>query len=264
MTDAGEVRVESLHGDGDGDGVAVIRLCRAAKLNALDARMLEALEAALSAVEESNARAVIVTGEGKLFCAGGDIDAWSKLSPHDFAHRWVRRGHRIFDRLAQLRQVTVAAVNGHAMGGGLELAAACDFRVLDERARLSLPETALGMTPGWSGTQRLARRFGAQTVRRMALAGEVFCADESLARGLADRVAAAGDSLTVAEQLARDILARGPAAVQTAKLMLAAFDGESTAAAVEALAGAAVAGGAELREGVAAFKDKRAPVFKGK
>ncbi|MDD9810150.1 MAG: enoyl-CoA hydratase-related protein, partial [Gammaproteobacteria bacterium] len=72
MNDAGEVRVESLHGDGDGDGVAVIRLCRAAKLNALDARMLEALEAALSAVEESSARAVIVTGEGKLFCAGGD------------------------------------------------------------------------------------------------------------------------------------------------------------------------------------------------
>lgn len=255
------VRVEQIDGD---DALTVIRLCRAAKLNALDLSMLDALEAALHQVEESAARAVIVTGAGKTFCAGGDIGAWSQLPPQDFAHQWVRHGHRIFDRLAQLRQVTIAAVNGDAMGGGLELAAACDFRVVDENARLSLPETALGMVPGWSGTQRLARRFGAQAVRRMALAGEVFDADDALARGLADRIAAAGRAQEVAAELARAILARGPAAAQTAKLLLAAAEGESAAAAVEALAGAAVAGGAELREGVAAFAAKRAPKFKGK
>jgi len=254
------VRVENIDGD---DALTLIRLCRPAKLNALDLSMLTALESALARVEESPARAVIVTGDGKAFCAGGDIDAWSRLSPQDFAHQWIRRGHRVFDRLAQLRPVTIAAVNGAAMGGGLELASACDLRVLAADARLSLPETALGMAPGWSGTQRLARRFGAQAVRRLALAGDVFDADESLARGLADRVAPAGGAVTVAVALARGILARGPAAVATAKLMLAAADGEAAGAAVEALAGAALAGGAELREGVAAFKAKRAPVFKG-
>jgi len=110
------VRVESIaHGDGD-DALTLIRLCRPAKLNALDLAMLTALEDALARVEESAARAVIVTGDGNHFCAGGDIDAWSKLSPQDFAHQWIRRGHRVFDRLAQLRPVTIAAVNGAAMG----------------------------------------------------------------------------------------------------------------------------------------------------
>lgn len=260
MTES-SVRVENIAGD---DALAVIRLCRAAKLNALDLKMLDQLEAALRRVEESDARAVIVTGDGKHFCAGGDITAWSKLSPQEFAHQWIRHGHRIFDRLAELRQVTIAAVNGGAMGGGLELAAACDFRVVEAGAKFSLPETALGMAPGWSGTQRLARRFGAQAVRRMALAGDAFDAQAAHALGMADRIAPAGQSLTVAEELARAILARGPAAVQTAKLMLAAAEGESMAAAVEALAGAALAGSAELREGVAAFAAKRAPKFEGK
>lgn len=260
MTES-SVRVENIAGD---DALAVIRLCRAAKLNALDLSMLDQLEAALRQVEESDARAVIVTGDGKHFCAGGDITAWSKLQPQEFAHNWIRHGHRIFDRLAELRQVTIAAVNGGAMGGGLELAAACDFRVVEAGAKFSLPETALGMVPGWSGTQRLARRFGVQAVRRMALAGDAFDAQAAHALGMADRVAPAGEALIVAEELARAILARGPAAVQTAKLMLAAAEGESMAAAVEALAGAAVAGSAELREGVAAFAAKRAPKFEGK
>jgi len=254
----GEVRVQC------DAALAVIRLCRPATLNALDRGMLDGLDAALRQVEESNAGVVIVTGEGKCFCSGGDIAAWSKLAPADFAHRWIRHGHRIFDRLARLRPVAIAAINGHAMGGGLELAAACDFRVMEEQARLSLPETALGMVPGWSGTQRLARRFGAQTVRRMALAGESFGARDALERGLVDRVAPGGGGLKAAQALARDILARGPVAAQTAKLMLAVAEGESAASATEALAGAAIAATADVREGVAAFAGKRPPRFKGK
>ena len=244
--------------------LATIRLCRPAKLNALNRAMLDGLDSALEQVERSDARALILTGEGKCFCSGGDIAEWSGLAPADFAHHWIRHGHRVFDRLARLRQPTIAALNGHAMGGGLELAAACDFRVMEEHARLGLPETALAMVPGWSGTQRLVFRFGAQAVRRMALAGDQFDAAEALARGWADRIAPGGGGYQAAETLAHDIIARGPVAVQTAKLMLAAAEGESSASAIEAVAGAAIAATADSREGVAAFTEKRAPEFKGK
>lgn len=241
--------------------VATITLCRPAKRNALNRAMLHSLAAALDEVEASPARVLIVAAEGAYFCSGGDVAEWSELAPAEFAHQWIRYGHRVFDRLARLRQVSIAAITGHAFGGGLELAAACDFRVLESHAKLALPETGLGVVPGWSGTRRLARRFGMQLVRRMALAGERFSADDALANGMADRIAAPGETLATAMRLAREVAGKAPAAVQTAKLMLAAAEGEAADAAVEALAGMAVADGDELQEGVTAFAEKRAPKF---
>ena len=94
------------------------------------------------------------------------------MSAADFQVQWVRYGHRVFDRLARLRQPTIAVLSGHALGGGLELAAACDFRIAETQVKLGFPETSIGVVPGWSGTQRAVRRFGAQAVRRMALGGE--------------------------------------------------------------------------------------------
>ncbi len=137
-----------------------------------------------------------------------------------------RYGNRVFARLAELRVPLIAALNGATLGGGLELAATADIRIAEDQARLGLPETGLGMVPGWSGTQRLVRRFGAQIVRRMALGGEMFDASQALTLGLVDQVVPRGTALSAATVYAARIAERGPASVQTTKLMLAAATGE--------------------------------------
>jgi len=244
--------------------VATITVARPEKLNAFDIGMLKELAAACDAVEENAAvRVAIITGAGKAFSAGGDIKAWGGMRPEEFGHQWVRFGHRVFERLATLRMPLIAALNGHALGGGLELAAAADIRIADSQIRIGLPETGLGMVPGWSGTQRLVRRFGAQVVRRMVLGGETFSAAEALGLGLVDAVAETGTSVPAAQAYAARIATRGPAAVEVAKLMLSVADGEDNGSAVEALGSILVARTGDLKEGVAAFSAKRAATFKG-
>lgn len=244
--------------------VATITLSRADKLNALDLDMLVELSAVLDRVEaDGTVRVVILTGEGKAFSAGGDIAAWGGMQPAEFGHQWVRHGHRIFDRLATLRMPVIAAMNGHALGGGLELAGATDIRIAERQAKIGLPETSLGMVPGWSGTQRLVRRFGAQIVRRMVLGGEMFSAEEAYANGLVDLVVETGEGLKAARDYAARIAARGPAAVEISKLMLSIASGEDNGAAVEALGSILVAKTGDLREGVSAFREKRTAEFKG-
>ena len=133
---------------------------------------------------------VIVTGDGeKAFCTGADITAWGPMAPFDFARHWVREGHRIFDRLARLGKPTIAALNGHAFGGGLELAAACDIRVMTPKATLALPEAGVGIVPGWSGTQRVARLLPEPVVKEMALFGRRISAERALALGFVAEVA---------------------------------------------------------------------------
>ena len=246
------------------DSIATITLARADKLNALDLDMLAELSAILDRVEADSAvRVVILTGEGKAFSAGGDIAAWGGMQAQEFGHHWVRHGHRIFDRLATLRMPVIAAMNGHALGGGLELAGAADIRIAERQAKIGLPETSLGMVPGWSGTQRLVRRFGVQIVRRMVLGGEMFVAEEARANGLVDLVVDTGEALNAAKDYAARIAARGPAAVEISKLMLSIAGGEDNGAAVEALGSILVAKTGDLKEGVSAFKEKRAAHFKG-
>jgi enoyl-CoA hydratase/carnithine racemase len=177
---------------------------------------------------------------------------------------WTRAGHRAFEALARLRVPLIAALTGHAFGGGLELAAVADIRVAESGIKLGLPETGLGMIPGWSGTQRLVRRFGASVVRRMALTGCLFTAEEACELGLVDEVTAKGEALARAERLASDVAARGPLAVQMAKAMINAAEGEDRDAPIEGLAGALTAMTDDLAEGVAAFKEKRAPRFVGR
>ena len=246
------------------DHLALITIARPEKLNALDYEMVLALELAAHLIDGMQSiRAAIITGEGeKSFCAGGDIEAWSKWSPENFGAAWVRHGHRAFDALARLRQPLIAALNGHTLGGGLELAATADFRVAESHVKLGSPETGLGIIPGWSGTQRTVRRFGAQTVRRMALLGETFTAEQALALGMVDQVVAKGESLTAAKQMAAQLAARGPLATSVTKMLINAAEGEEVERPLEALAGLAVAGGPELQQGVTAFREKRKPEFK--
>jgi enoyl-CoA hydratase len=242
--------------------VAILTLDRPEKLNAIDGAMIEALEAWVEAVEADRAiRVAILTGAGKAFSAGGDIEAWAGLDPIDFARRWIREGHRVFDRLARLRQPLIVALNGHAFGGGLELAVTGDLIIAASGLRLGLPETGLGMTPGWAGTQRLVRRCGSRMVKRMALAGRMFTAEEALAGGLVDEVAPAGEVLARARAIAAEITARGPVAVQIVKQLINAAEGEECSSAMESLAGALVGFTEDLKEGVASFREKRKPRF---
>jgi len=244
--------------------IARITLRRADKLNALDRAMILALADAARTIEDSHeARVAILSGEGKVFCAGGDIAAWSGLAPLDMWRDWTRLGHRAFEALARLRVPLIAALTGHAFGGGLELAATADIRIAERGIKLGLPETGLGMAPGWSGTQRLVRRFGAGVVRRMALGGTIFTVEEALNRGLIDEAVEPGAALARAEAIARDVAARGPLAVQIVKGMINAAEGEDADAPIEGLAGALTATTKDLAEGVAAFSGKRSGRFVG-
>ena len=244
--------------------VAIITAARPDKLNAFDIDMLKALSQACDEVEaNADIRVTILTGEGKAFSAGGDIKAWGGMTPSEFGHAWVRFGHRVFERLATLRMPLIVAINGHALGGGLELAIAADIRIAERHVKIGLPETGLGMVPGWSGTQRLVRRTSAQVVRRMALGGEVFSADEAVALGLVDHVVETGGAVAAARDYAVRIAARGPAAVEVAKLMIATANGEDNGTAVEALGSILVAKTGDLKEGLAAFSEKRAAKFAG-
>lgn len=243
--------------------LATVTIARPEKFNALDYGMVLALERAAHIIDaDGSIRAAIITGEGeKSFCAGGDIEAWSALSPSDFGLAWVRHGHRAFDALARLRQPLIAALNGHTLGGGLELAATADFRVAEEHVKLGSPETGLGIIPGWSGTQRTVNRFGAQLVRRMALWGEVFTAEEGLRLGLVDALAPKGQGLSTARAMAEKIMKRGPLATQATKMLINAAEGEEVSRPLEALAGGLASGSEDLKTGVAAFRNKRTPEF---
>lgn len=241
--------------------IARLTIRRAEKLNALTAEMVDSLIIRCREIERSEARVVILSGEGKAFCAGGDIEAWSGEGPEAFGRHWVRDGHTAFDALARLRQPLIAVLDGHALGGGLELAACADLRIAEEHIKIGQPETGLGIIPGWSGTQRAVRRFGAQTVRRMAVMGEVFTADQALGLGIVDHVVPTGEGVQSANGAAQKVLTRSPRATELTKMMINAAEGEELERVIEALAGTIAAGSDDLAEGLCAFREKRPPNF---
>jgi enoyl-CoA hydratase len=240
--------------------IAVITIDRPEKLNALDMEMLEALEDHVAAIDRETAiRAVIVTGAGKrAFCVGADVNAWSALEPLDMWRTWIRAGHRILGRLAGLRQPTIAAINGYAFGGGLELALATDIRIAAESAQFAMPETKIGTLPGWNGTRRLAAAVGAPRAKQMIFTGARVDAVTVERWGLVIEVTPDAELMNRAYALAHEIASNAPVAVQLAK---AAIDGEESA--WEAFAGGLAAGTDDGREGIAAFREKRAPRFTG-
>jgi enoyl-CoA hydratase len=247
-------------------GVATITIRRAAKLNALDEGLIEELASACRSIErDESVRVVILIGEGdKAFSSGGDISAWSNLTSVDFSRHWLRHGHQVFDALARLRQPLIAVLNGHALGGGLELAACADIRIAEEHIKIGLPESGLGVIPGWSGTQRTVRRFGSQIVRRLALFGEMLEPADAMRHGIVDYVTPTGQGMAKAKALAERVLGRAPIATELCKMLINAAEGEERERPIEAIAGLAAAQTADLREGVTAFHEKRKPDFSGR
>ena len=242
------------------DQVAWITLRRPAKLNAISVEMLAGLEAHIAGVDHrQDVRVVVLTAEGeRAFSVGADVNAWSALDPLDMWRWWVRDGHRVMQRLASLRQPVVAAVQGLAFGGGLELALAADIRVASTSAAFAMPEVTIGTLPGWGGTRRLPDVVGVARAKQMIFSGQRIDAITAERWGLVNEVVAADELTERVTQLARQIAANAPIAVQLAK---SAIDRDVTAS--EAFAGALAAGAEDGREGMAAFREKRSPQFRG-
>lgn len=243
--------------------IAQLRLDNPAKLNALTMGMIEALEAHCAQIEaEKDVRVVLLTAEGgRAFCVGADIREWASLAARDFARDWVRVGHRVFDRLARLPVPLIGVLQGHTFGGGLELAATCDLRISAPKSTFGLPETGVGIVPGWSGTQRLAGQLPAAVLKEMALTGARITAERAYQIGFLNEVATERSPMEAANEIAARIIAAGPQATETTKWMLDAALGENAAANIEIVAGAAMAPSVEKDEGVRAFAEKRKPDF---
>jgi enoyl-CoA hydratase len=248
------------------DGTVVtLTLNRPDKLNAIDGAMLDALDEALAKIErDREIRAVILTGAGRAFSAGADIKEWTALSPLEFARSWGLRGHALFDRLAALPPPVIAAINGIAFGGGLELALCADIRIVGEQARLGLPEVTIAALPGWGGTQRLPRLVGPGRAKHMILTGQPIDAARAEAWGLVSEVVAAESLPARARALAAQIAGNAPLAVQTSKRLIDAALPLAPAATLETHAGALCGGAEDAREGRAAFLERRPPCYRGR
>lgn len=246
------------------DRVAVLTLSRPDKRNALSAELADALGSAVDAVTAGGeAGAIVVAGLGRGFCAGADIATLGTLhSGADFA-AFVTHLTDAFDRLAACPLPSVAALHGPALGGGLELALACDLRVADDTTTLGVPEITLGLLPGAGGTARLPRMVPRAVAAEMLLTGLALSAGEAHRLGLVNRVVAAGGALDAAVELAARLAALPAAALAAAKELLAAGPTLPLAEAIglERSVVSALFDTADRAEGVAAFLGKRPPVF---
>lgn len=245
--------------------IATLTLNRPDKLNALNAELLDRLLALAERMRGSTElRCAVLTGEGKAFAAGADIAQMADFTPEE-ARTLSEKGHAVGYALAQLDIPVIAAVNGFALGGGMELALACDFIHASAKAKLGQPEVKLGVIPGFGGTSRLARRVGIAMARELVYSGGMIRADEALRIGLVNRVHEPEQLMPNVYELARSIAEMGPRAVALAKTSFR--DGEERsleeANALETTCFARCFETADQREGMAAFIEKRAPKFVG-
>ena len=249
------------------DGIALLTMNRPQKLNALNAETFSELNDAFSRVEtDASVRALIITGAGeKAFVAGADIKELSEASAVE-AQQIALRGQRTFRRLELMNKPSLAAVNGFALGGGLELAMACTLRIASVIAKLGQPEVKLGTLPGYGGSQRLPRLVGRGRALEMVLTGDPIDAAEAHRIGLVNQVVPQGELLDAARNLLKKVLNNGPIAVGLAMqaVDVGLSSGLEEGLRFEAAAFGLAAATEDYKEGTKAFLEKRAAVFIGK
>ena len=247
------------------DGVELIVL-KNPPVNALSTAVLNELDEHVRAIEnDRSCRSVILTGDGQYFSAGADL---KELATLDIANapEIVRRVHGLFGRIAGLPMPVVAAINGLALGGGLELALACDLRIAGESAKLGSPEVNYGLRPAYGGTQRLPRLIGPAKAKELIFTGSMISAAEALRIGLVNKTVPAGQELRAARDLAHTIAQRAPRAVQAAKKAITEGLASSLSEGLESEAKSferEILVSQDLGEGIQAFIEHRPPKFKG-
>ena len=233
-------------------------------LNALCAEVMDGLEECFTRLRrEESLRVIVLTGAGKAFVAGADlreVAAWSVPE----AEAMTAKGQRIFRRIENCPVPVIAAVNGFAFGGGLELALSCDIRIASEKATMGLPEAGLGIIPGYGGTQRLSRTIGMGKAKRMIFSGDPVDAVEAEKTGLVDQIAGHGNLLPQVMELAEKIASRGPVAVRNAKKAINEGIDQTLdqGIAIELRMARACFATEDRAEGVEAFIAKRPPIFR--
>lgn len=245
--------------------IGVMTLSRPEALNALNAEMLAELEEQLAVVEQdSELLALIITGDGRSFVAGADIAAQYPLDLQG-GRKWGQRGAAIMRRIEKLEIPSIAAVNGFALGGGCELAMACDIILASEKAKFGQPEVSLGITPGFSGTQRLPRRVGIAKAKELIFSGKLIPAAEAKAIGLVNEVYAPEALMDGAMEMARSFAKNAPLAVKYAKACIdrGMQTDIDSGISIENELFAMCYATADQKEGMSAFLEKRPASFQG-
>ncbi|MDR1572408.1 MAG: enoyl-CoA hydratase/isomerase family protein [Clostridiales Family XIII bacterium] len=248
------------------DGVAFVTVNRPEAMNALNTEVIAELHDAFRRIDDdASIGAAVLTGTGKAFVAGADIAQMSDLSVAE-GRAMTIKGQRAMEFIENIDKPTIAAVNGFALGGGCELAMACDIRLASEKARFGQPEVNLGIIPGFGGTQRLPRLVGKGMAKYLVLSAEIIGAEEALRIGLVEKVFPADALLAEAEKLARLIIAKAPIALKMAKTAVNRGINLdlSSGVAFEAEASTVAFASEDRVEGLKAFLEKRPPVFRNR
>jgi len=249
------------------EGIAILKINRPKVLNALNRATLLEIQRALKELEKDpEVRVLIITGEGeKAFVAGADISEMAPMNPKE-ALEFSKLGHETLSLIEEFPSPVIAAVNGYALGGGLELVLACDIILASENARLGLPEVTLGICPGFGGTQRLPRLIGKARAKELIFTGEMIDAKKAYEFGIVNKVVPQDKLLDEAKEIARKIAKNGPLAVRAAKRLVekgletSLRNGE----AMEIEAWANLFATEDQKEGMKAFLEKRKPEFKAR
>ena len=247
-------------------GIAYITVNRPEALNALNTDVLTDLKNVFTWVNDAEeVKIAILTGEGKAFVAGADIAQMSKLSVQGGRDMSIK-GQRVMNLIEEIDKVVIAAVNGFALGGGCELAMACDIRVASEKAKFGQPEVNLGIIPGFGGTQRLPRLVGTGMAKYLITTGEMISADEACKIGLVEKVVPADDLIAEATKIAELIMTKAPIAIKMAKhaINTGMKMDVTTGVAYEAEAYVSTFASDDRVEGMTAFVEKRPAEFKNK
>ncbi len=249
------------------DALAILTIDRPKALNAFNTKALQEVESALRFLQHnSQLRALIVTGGGeKAFVAGADIAEMLNFTPNE-AREFAGIGHRVFHIMESLSIPTIAAVNGFALGGGCELALCCDLIYASEKAKFGLPEVGLGVIPGFGGTQRLTRLVGRTRAKELIFTGKIIDSAKAKEIGLVLDVYTPAELMTKCREVAGEMMKKGPLAIAQAKRVIEfGADGDLRSAnELERQGFSMLFGSEDQREGMKAFLDKRAPVFKGR